>query len=423
MPKSTVPPLSCSALFGISKPSGPSSMSVINDLKKLVSASRLFVDEESAKVNAERLYSVPDGEDEGEGGVVERDGRKGGREKGKWKRMRGKGRKGREVEAKMGQGGTLDPLADGVLVVGVNKGTKKLSEFLDCIKEYRTTCLLGCETDTYDSEGAQVRTAPWKHVTKEKVEAALEQFRGDIQQTPPVFSALKMDGKPLYEYAREGIPLPRPIERRPVTVHSLEITHWIPGSEHSYEFPTKKFSEEERAKMVKALRGVELSADAEIKDEPEQQTDSVEGSTGDAKDDGDKPTEERPPVFVLSMRVSGGTYVRSIVHDVGHALGSAAHVVTLTRSRQGRFVLKPSTKTSTPMLPEVLTNSEVNDTPEVSEEKSDDAELAKQMERECIPWDVFARAMESRATEEPDEDGWREWEREVMDNLEIVEGK
>lgn len=103
---------------------------------------------------------------------------------------------------KMGQGGTLDPLADGVLVIGIGQGTKKLDQFLGCIKvisflsalqqisrveqEYRTTALLGCETDTYDSEGARVRVAPWRHITRENVETALEQFRGEISQTPPM---------------------------------------------------------------------------------------------------------------------------------------------------------------------------------------------------------------------------------------------
>ena len=87
-------------------------------------------------------------------------------------------------------------------MVGVGKGTKRLNDFLDCTKvrvgctyadcqtnvfqEYRTTCLLGCETDTYDSEGARVRNVPWRHVTRDKVEDALVQFRGEIQQTPPM---------------------------------------------------------------------------------------------------------------------------------------------------------------------------------------------------------------------------------------------
>jgi len=93
-----------------------------------------------------------------------------------------------------------------LVVVGVGKATKKLIEFLDCTKvlapfpivvfaisniycvcqEYRTTCLLGCETDSYDSEGARVRLAPWHHVSKEKVENALDKFKGEIMQTPPM---------------------------------------------------------------------------------------------------------------------------------------------------------------------------------------------------------------------------------------------
>jgi len=237
----------------------------------------------------------------------------------------------------------LDPLADGVLVIGIGKGTKKLSEFLDCVKEYHTTCLLGCETDSYDSEGAQVRVAPWKHVTREMVEEALSQFRGSIEQTPPIFSALKMDGKPLYEYARSGIPLPRKIEKRPVTVHSLEIMDWK-GGDHGYRYPEKKLNGEQKEALRKALKSVE---DVEVADEPET-------SEGKA-----------PTAFVLKMRVSGGTYVRSIVHDVGHAVGSAAHVVTLTRSRQGRFVLEPT----------------------------DEGDIG------CVPWGVFQKGREEERGE------------------------
>ncbi|KAH8116795.1 pseudouridine synthase [Phellopilus nigrolimitatus] len=415
MPKVTFPQLPVSALFGISKPSGPSSMSVINDLKRLVSASRLFIDSKYASINAEKLYTKSKDDDAGE------DGEK-GKDRGKGKRRKGKGR---DFEAKIGQGGTLDPLADGVLVVGVGKGTKKLGEFLDCVKEYRTTCLLGCETDTYDSEGMQVRVAPWRQVTREKLEAALEQFRGQIQQTPPIFSALKMNGKPLYEYARSGTPLPRPIERRAVTVHSLELTHWIPASEHTYRFPEKKFSDEEREKMEKALRGVEISADAVIRDEPEDLSASskaVEGvAIGDSADAG---VLDVPPAFVLTMRVSGGTYVRSIAHDLGHALGSAAHVVTLTRSRQGRFALGPSSNTSTPVIASdsisasaEISKENVGEPDETAEEKKEEQE-----EKECVPWEIFARALEDGGNEEPDADGWREWEREIMEKIEIVGG-
>lgn len=74
-------------------------------------------------------------------------------------------------------------------VIGVNSGTKQLQRFLDCSKEYRSTGLLGCSTDSYDSKGAIVDTAPWQHVTREDVEKVLERFRGEIIQMPPMFVA------------------------------------------------------------------------------------------------------------------------------------------------------------------------------------------------------------------------------------------
>jgi len=313
-------------------------MSVINDIKQLVASSRLFV--EAEKLDEKRAN-------------------------GKNKISR-RGKRAREA-VKIGQGGTLDPLADGVLVVGVGKGTKRLNEFLDGVKEYRTTALLGCETDSYDSEGARIRLAPWRHVTKEDVETALEQFRGEILQAPPIFSALKMDGMPLYEYARKGIPLPRPIERRKVTIHSLDLIEWK-GKDHTFRWPEKQFSDEEKIAMKKALEGIEENT--AVKDEPDPGA-----------------SDEPPTAFVLSMKVSGGTYVRSIVHDLGHAVGSAAHVVTLTRSRQSRFTL----------------------------------ELKEPEDKGCVPWEVFQRA--SKDEGDADEDGWKEWEREVLDKLEIVDGK
>ncbi|EPQ58330.1 pseudouridine synthase [Gloeophyllum trabeum ATCC 11539] len=336
MPKIASSALPVSGLFGVAKPSGPTSMAIINDLKQLIGSSRLFVEE--SKIPKDKA------------------------------KQRNKGKRGKEA-VKIGQGGTLDPLADGVLVLGIGKGTKKLGEFLDCVKEYRTTCLLGCETDSYDSEGAQVRLAPWKHVTRESVENALDQFRGDIEQKPPIFSALKMDGKPLYEYARKGIPLPRPIEKRPVTVHELELVDWL-GSEHTFSYPEKKFTEEEKQALAKSLQSVEGAVD--VRDEVDAD-----------------PVPQRPAAFVLRMRVSGGTYVRSIAHDLGHALGSAAHVVTLTRTRQGRFALEPK-----------------------PEEPGDFG---------CVPWEVFERALVDAG--EADADGWTEWEREVMERLDVVDGE
>ena len=99
---------------------------------------------------------------------------------------------------KIGQGGTLDPLADGVLgespcqwcvdelVIGVNRGTKHLNQFLECSKDYESTGLLGAATTTYDSEGEVLSTAPWTHVTREAVENVLDRFRGEVDQMPPM---------------------------------------------------------------------------------------------------------------------------------------------------------------------------------------------------------------------------------------------
>ena len=120
--------------------------------------------------------------------------------------------------------------------------------------------------------------------------------------------------------------------------------------------------------MAMALEGVEENPT--VKDEPDRQA-----------------PDEVPTAFVLSMKVSGGTYVRSIVHDLGRALGSSAHVVTLTRSRQSRFTL----------------------------------DIVGPDDRGCVPWETFQKASEDEG--DVDEDGWMDWEREVMANLQLVDDK
>ena len=193
-----------------------------------------------------------------------------------------------------------------------------------------------------------------------------------------------MDGKPLYEYAREGIPLPRPIESREVIVHSLEVTNWL-GSAHNFRWPDTKFSDDQRHAMEKALQGVDQTA--KIEDDPATETPAAPAPDADAEVSGSTTEAEVPTAFELTMRVSGGTYVRSIVHDLGHAVGSAAHVVTLTRSKQGRFTLDP--------------------------QEAED-------EMGCVPWEVFKKALVDKG--EKDDEGWYEWEREVRDKLEFVDG-
>ncbi|GAA6008222.1 pseudouridine synthase PUS4 [Rhodotorula paludigena] len=403
MPKAPKAPLS--ALFAINKPTGTPSMTLLNRLQPLFAASAIFRD--------------PDADAAKDKGNQ----RGGGR--------RGRGRRG-APKVKMGQGGTLDPLADGVLVVGTNAATKHLSRFLDCTKEYRAIGLLGCSTDSYDSEGKRVRTVPGAHaLSRADVEAVLDRFRGEIVQTPPIFSALKMDGKPLYEYARTNTPLPRPIPPRTVTVHSLELLRFVPGDEHAYEYPAEELDEaakselERLEKMVKEGRTEvpseeEVAAASSAPAEPAPTAESAPAAsaststaTSTSSSASPAPAPARAPIFEIRLTVSSGTYIRSIVHDIGAALGSAAHVVKLTRTRQGEFALEPPPPAG------------------VDEEGEGEGKGGAG----CIEWALLERAIaaqeraskkkkegaaageggpDAAAEGERDADGWLEWERELL---------
>ena len=124
---------------------------------------------------------------------------------------------------KAGHTGTLDPFATGLLPLCFGEATKFAQDLLDADKTYETVVHLGITTNTGDTEGEAIETKP-VDVTREQIDAVLAQFRGDILQVPPMYSALKRDGKPLYEYARAGITLER--EARPVTIHLLEFVDY-----------------------------------------------------------------------------------------------------------------------------------------------------------------------------------------------------
>jgi tRNA pseudouridine55 synthase len=121
---------------------------------------------------------------------------------------------------KAGHTGTLDPFATGLLPLCFGEATKFSQDLLEADKTYEATVRLGIMTSTGDTEGEIIETRD-VDVTHEQVEAALARFRGPILQVPPMYSALKRDGKAYYEYAREGITLER--EARPVTIHGLEL--------------------------------------------------------------------------------------------------------------------------------------------------------------------------------------------------------
>lgn len=163
---------------------------------------------------------------------------------------------------KAGHTGALDPLATGMLPICFGESTKFSQYLLDSDKRYRVIAHLGQRTDTSDSEGQIIAEKP-VNVTQEDIELVLNQFRGDIFQIPTMFSALKYQGRPLYEYARKGITIER--ESRPITVYE---NHFI--SFHSN-------------------------------------------------------------LLELEIHCSKGTYIRTIIDDLGELLGCGAHVVYLRR--------------------------------------------------------------------------------------------
>jgi tRNA pseudouridine55 synthase len=125
---------------------------------------------------------------------------------------------------KVGHAGTLDPLATGLLVICTGKMTKQIDTFQAQIKEYTGIITLGSTTPSYDLETEIDNTFPTQHITVQLINETTKQFVGDIQQYPPIFSAIKKDGKRLYEFARAG----ETVEIKPRTIHisKFEITHF-----------------------------------------------------------------------------------------------------------------------------------------------------------------------------------------------------
>jgi tRNA pseudouridine55 synthase len=212
---------------------------------------------------------------------------------------------------RVGHAGTLDPLASGVLPVAIGHATRFIEYLDDELKTYRATVRLGATTDTYDAEGRVVATADASHVTRASVEAALAGFAGDIRQTPPLYSALKVAGKPLYRYAREGTDVE--VAARVVHVERIDLL---------------AFSDE--------------TADIEV-------------------------------------CCGKGTYIRSLAHDLGAALGCGAHLAALLRTSTGGFGIGDSRS------PEQLAELAAGD-------RLDEAVLAPDRAVERRPAAIFAEA-------------------------------
>ena len=170
---------------------------------------------------------------------------------------------------KVGHTGSLDPLATGVLPLCFGNATRFSQFLLDSDKRYVAEVRLGVSTDSGDADGSVVEERPVGQLTRRAVDEALASFRGDIEQVPSMFSAIKHHGQPLYKLARQGVEVER--KARPITVYSNEI--------------------------------VAMGSD----------------------------------VLTLDVHCSKGTYVRSIVHELGEMLGCGAHVTDLRRTLAGPF--------------------------------------------------------------------------------------
>jgi tRNA pseudouridine55 synthase len=212
-----------------------------------------------------------------------------------------------EPRTKVGHGGTLDPLASGVLPIALGEATKLAGRMLDATKAYDFTIRFGEETDSLDLEGKVIATSDTRP-TRADIEAILPRFTGPIEQVPPSFSALKVDGERAYDLARAG----KEVELKPrqVTVQELDI---LPGMG----------------------RGTSEAGGGG------QQ--NMQGST--AAGPHHRPSDGPPPrageeFVTLSATVSKGTYIRSLARDIAHALNTVGHVTMLRRTKAGPFSLK-----------------------------------------------------------------------------------
>ena len=211
---------------------------------------------------------------------------------------------------KIGHAGTLDPLATGLLLVCLGKATKSIPQLQDGDKVYTGTMVLGATTPCYDLERPFDHYYPYEHITQPLVGEAARQFVGTIQQVPPMFSAVKIDGQRAYEYARLDDPTAT-ILPKAVTVYSFEITGFREGS---------------RSSSITSISSTSSSSST---------TSSIP-----QKNLYQNPLGEIPghlPQVDFRIHCGKGTYIRSLARDLGLALGSGAFLSALRRESVGSY--------------------------------------------------------------------------------------
>ena len=219
---------------------------------------------------------------------------------------------------KVGHGGTLDPLATGVLPIAVGEATKLAGRMLDSDKIYDFTIAFGAQTDTLDLEGKVI--AESDHLpTLGEVEAVLSRFTGPIEQAPPAYSAILIDGQRAYDLARAGQDVE--MKTRSVTIYELQISSLPEGGEDSAACP--------HGGLAELGEGQGASSP----------------SPTPARQQAAKPpypllaSGERIQQITLRAHVSKGTYIRSLARDIAIALGTVGHVTMLRRVKAGPFTL------------------------------------------------------------------------------------
>lgn len=237
------------------------------------------------------------------------------------------GRGSKVNRIKVGHGGTLDPLATGVLPIALGEATKLTGRMLDASKTYDFTIEFGTQTDTLDREGVVVATSETRPTLAE-VEAVLPRFTGPIEQAPPAYSAIKIDGKRAYDLARAGEDVA--MKTREVTVHSLQVSSPSSGGEDS--------AARSQRELAELGEGVGLGpASAPSPATTRQPFDKLRA----AKSPHPLPLKrERINSVTLTAHVSKGTYIRSLARDIALALNSVGHVTMLRRTRAGPFGLE-----------------------------------------------------------------------------------
>lgn len=133
---------------------------------------------------------------------------------------------------RVGHAGTLDPLATGVLVMLLGRATKRFAEFSMLDKAYRAVLILGTSTDSADIQGRIIQKRPYRHITRDRIEDIFRTFEGEIDQVPPMVSAVKVKGKKLYHLARKGIEVKRPSRR--IRIHCLKLLGFHPPEVEFY---------------------------------------------------------------------------------------------------------------------------------------------------------------------------------------------